>query len=337
LNFPEARYYEKLASPTSDSEKGAAVKCLLCPHFCRIDEGKTGICRVRRNEGGTLRSLIYNRISALHLDPIEKKPLYHFYPGSEILSIGAVGCNLGCGFCQNWELVEGKPELQEITPDGLVREARDSGSVGIAFTYNEPSIWFEFVLDIARRFRREGLKNVLVTNGFCNPEPWAEMLPWIDALNIDLKSIREEFYKRNCRARLEPVKKCIELAVRSCHVEITNLVIPRHNDSISDLSELIDYVASLGNEIPLHFSRYHPSYRFNEPPTSPDILQTAYELARRRLDYVYLGNLASEKGQNTYCPQCSSLLIRRVGYRTDSSGLAKNRCRQCHREIEVVV
>ncbi|MCX5859905.1 MAG: radical SAM protein [Proteobacteria bacterium] len=308
MNYPEARYYEKLTSPSSDSEKGAAVKCLLCPHFCRIDEGKTGICRVRRNEGGTLRSLIYNRISALHLDPIEKKPLYHFHPGREILSI-----------------------------DELVRQARDSGSVGIAFTYNEPSIWFEFVLDTARRFRSEGLKNVLVTNGFCNPEPWAEMLPWIDALNIDLKSIREEFYKRNCRARLEPVKKCIELAVRSCHVEITNLVIPRHNDSISDLSELIDYVASLGNEIPLHFSRYHPSYRFNEPPTSPDILQTAYELARRRLDYVYLGNLASEKGQNTYCPQCSSLLIRRVGYRTDLSGLVKNRCRQCNREIEVIV
>jgi pyruvate formate lyase activating enzyme len=190
MNYPEARYYEKLASPSSDSEKGAAVKCLLCPHFCRIDEGKTGICRVRRNEGGTLRSLIYNRVSALHLDPIEKKPLYHFHPGSEILSVGAVGCNLDCGFCQNWELVEGKPDLQEITPDGLVREARDSGSVGIAFTYNEPSIWFEFVLDTARRFRREGLKNVLVTNGFCNPEPWAEMLPWIDALNIDLKSIR---------------------------------------------------------------------------------------------------------------------------------------------------
>jgi pyruvate formate lyase activating enzyme len=285
-----------------------------------------------------LRSLIYGRIAAIHLDPIEKKPLYHFYPGKMILSGGSIGCNLSCQFCQNWELVEGaKIDLQTVSPKALVEQARKSGSVGIAYTYNEPVIWFEFIMDTARLFHREGLKNVLVTNGYCNPDPWMEILPLIDAMNIDLKSIRDDFYRKNCFGSLDPVKRSIEEAVKYCHVEITNLLIPNQNDSPSDIGDLIDFVASLGKGIPLHFSRYHPCYHFQEPPTSPELLIRAYELARERLDYVYIGNLPSEKGQNTHCPQCGSRLIQRAGYRTEITGLSHNRCRKCGREIEVVV
>ena len=337
MTYPEARYYERI-SPRESAGGGETVRCTLCPHQCAIKPTATGICRVRRNDEGDLRSLIYGRISALHLDPIEKKPLYHFHPGKPILSIGAIGCNLRCKYCQNWELVEGTlVRLHEIRPEELVQQARKSGSIGIAYTYNEPVIWFEFIMDTARVFRDAGLKNVLVTNGYCSLDPWAELLPLVDAMNIDLKSIRDHFYRTHCSGSVEPVTRCIEQAVRHCHVEITNLVIPRHNDSLSDLGDLVDFVASLGKGIPLHFSRYYPCHQFAEPPTSPEMLTTAFELARRRLDYVYIGNLSTEKGQNTYCPQCENLLIRRSGYQTELVGLSHNRCRRCGRDIELVL
>jgi len=336
LTDPEARYYEPIAPPASDG--GKTVRCTLCPHLCRIKPGQAGTCGVRKNDEGVLRSLISGRVSAVHLDPIEKKPLYHFHPGRPILSVGAIGCNLRCRFCQNWELVEGKGiRLHEIGPEELAEQAKKSGSIGIAFTYNEPTIWFEYIIDTARVFRREGLKTILVTNGYCNPDPWSEMLLNVDAMNIDLKSIRDGFYRKYCSGSVEPVKKCIRLAVEKCHVEITNLIIPRHNDSVADIGDLVDFVADLGKGVPLHFSRYHPCHQFHEPPTPAETLFTAFELAKSRLDYVYIGNLMTEEGQNTCCPQCGGMLIQRSGYRTQVTGLSRNRCRRCGREIEVVV
>lgn len=270
------------------------------------------------------------------MDPIEKKPLYHFYPGRQILSLGAIGCNLSCQFCQNYHLVEGKVPLDNLTPEQAVRLAREDNSVGIAYTYNEPLIWFEYVLDTARIAREEGLKNVLVTNGLINPKPLEELLPFIDAMNIDLKSIRDEFYRRLCGGFRDPVLKNIERSNQACHIELTNLLITGTNDSTEEIRELIDYVASLDRDIPLHFSRYFPHYQLSMPSTPVDKLMEAYELAKEKLNYVYLGNLWSAEGGNTYCPKCKALLIQREGYSTRIIDLKGRRCQKCGGEVKIV-
>jgi len=243
------------------------VQCLLCPHQCTIKPGKEGICKNKKNIEGELYAHRYGEVSAIALDPIEKKPLYHFYPGSQILSIGTVGCNFQCKFCQNYHLVEATVPTEEVEIEELISSAKRHRSVGIAYTYNEPFISFEFVLDCAVRAREAGLKNVLVTNGYYNPEPFEELLPYIDAMNIDLKSLQDDFYRRLCGGRLEPVLKTIERAHQDCLVELTNLLVTDENDSDEDIQKLVDWIASLDPEIPLHFSRYHPMYKFTNPPT----------------------------------------------------------------------
>lgn len=327
-SMKEALYYKRLEDRN--------LKCLLCPQGCVIAEGKVGICRVRKNTGGVLYSLIYAEVASVANDPIEKKPLYHFYPGSHILSFGTYGCNLSCGFCQNWQISQSTAPTQSMTPQAAVELARQSQSLGIAYTYNEPFIWFEYVLDTARLAKAVGLKNVLVTNGEVNREPLLELLPYIDAMNIDLKSINESFYRKYCRGKLSPVLDTIKTAHGQCHIEITNLIIPGLNDSQEEIGQLVDWVASLSVDIPLHFSRYFPQHKFTEPPTPTDTLFWARKLATDKLKYVYIGNLVDGDYSNTLCPGCGKVVITRQGYRILNNLIETGRCSRCNEPIPVV-
>lgn len=328
----EAKYYVKL-----EEDK---VECRLCPHTCRLGPGRRGICRVRENREGRLFTRNYGLCSSLALDPIEKKPLYHFYPGHFILSAGTVGCNFGCEFCQNWEIAHGEPEVVEITPEYLVEEAKRLKSVGLAYTYSEPIVWFEFVLDTARMARDAGLKNVLVTNGFIRTEPLRELLPVIDALNIDVKGFSREFYRHIVHGDYEPVlRTAVQAKEAGCHVEITTLLVTGLNDKLDELEELVKWIlAELGKDTPLHFSRYFPRYKLKQPPTPLETMQRAWEMACRYLNYVYLGNVEAPQANNTYCPQCGNLVIRRQGYRVSFPGLVTpGYCRQCGTQIAIIM
>ncbi len=268
------------------------VKCLLCPNYCLLKKGETGKCGVRKNEHGRLYSLIYGEATSIALDPIEKKPLYHFHPGESILSLGTKGCNLKCPWCQNFSISQSlNCPTEKITPKEVIARARQLDSFGIAYTYNEPFIWYEFVYDTARLARKEGLKNVLVTNGYVNQKPLEEIIGLIDAMNIDIKSMEEGFYKKYCRGSLAPVLRTTEFSKGKCHIEITNLIIPTLNDRKENFEELVDWIAQkLGEDTPLHFSRYFPYYKMDIPPTPVKTLKKAQELARKKLRYVYLGN-----------------------------------------------
>ncbi|OAT80774.1 AmmeMemoRadiSam system radical SAM enzyme [Desulfotomaculum copahuensis] len=329
----EAFFYEKAAEDKT--------LCRLCPKLCRISEGRTGFCRVRRNEKGVLYTTNYGEVSSLAIDPVEKKPLYHFFPGSLILSLGTVGCNLRCGFCQNWQISQANARTRHIEPAGVVAAAEREADraapgrpvTGLAYTYSEPFMWYEFVYDTARLARDAGLKNVLVTNGYVNEEPLKQLLPYIDAMNIDVKGFTEEYYRSACAGRLEPVLRTVEIAQAYCHVELTTLLVPGLNDNPEDTRRLVDWVAELNPEIPLHFSRYFPGYKFDLPPTPLETLENAWRVAREKLAYVYIGNAPELARDDTVCPQCGYLVIRRTGYAVDAAGLDKNRCRQCGREI----
>lgn len=281
----EALFYQKLPA-----EK---VSCQLCPHNCQISPGKTGLCGVRQNKDGTLYSLIYGHTTSVALDPIEKKPLYHYHPGEYILSLGTKGCNLKCFWCQNWNISQDlNCSTEIITAEEIIKKAKETGSFGIAWTYNEPFIWYEFVLDSGRKAKEEGLENVLVTNGFINPEPLEEILPIIGAMNIDVKSMDEDFYRKHCGGKLEPVLATVERAKKSCHVEITNLVIPGLNDKEDNFKRLAEWIAEkLSSDTPLHLSRYYPCYKSDIPPTPPETLKHAEEICRNYLKNVYLGNI----------------------------------------------
>jgi len=320
--------------------EGGKVQCDLCPHRCVLSEGKAGICKVRRAVGGELQAVGHGLISSAHLDPIEKKPLYHFYPGAEILSIGGWGCNLVCVFCQNWTISQ---QIQEegtrYDPSEIAKQSGMGGSIGIAYTYNEPLIAFEFVSECARLVKAAGRVNVLVTNGYVLPEPAAELLPWIDALNIDIKSMEDEFYRRHCHGSLQPVLDFSKQSVQAgCHVEITNLLIPSLNDSAENIAALAAWIAdNLGEDIPLHLSAYHPMYKCKIPGTPVSTLEKAYEICRRKLRFVYLGNVYTEHGRNTVCPGCGALLIRRRGYASEIVALQDGACSQCGRPANVVM
>jgi pyruvate formate lyase activating enzyme len=300
-----------------------------------IGEGGTGFCRVRKNRGGKLYSGNYAACSSYALDPIEKKPLYHFYPGSYIFSLGTWGCNFACRFCQNWQIAQGEPDTVELPPAKAVATATgvDRRNIGIAYTYSEPSVWYEYVLDTARLARQGGLKNVLVTNGFINPEPLRELLPHIDALNIDVKAFNEEFYRTICAGCLADVQRTVELAAASAHVEVTCLVVPGLNDSREELAELARWLAGVNKDIPLHFSRYFPNYRLNTPPTPLATLEMAYNTARQYLNYVYLGNIGAA-GVNTLCPVCAATVVDRI--RLCNNLAADKKCPRCGSGIAIV-
>jgi len=317
--------------------EGDAARCGLCPHRCRVAQGKAGICGVRENRGGTLYAATYGKAAAVAVDPVEKKPLFHFHPGMPILSIGSVGCNLRCEFCQNWHLVLRQVPLEEVRIEELVRTARSRGSIGIAYTYNEPLIQFEFVLDCAKAFREAGMKNVLVTNGYVNPEPLAELLPCVDAMNIDLKSMDPAFYRKVCGGDLEPVLAAIRMAAKATHVELTTLLYTGRNDGDEQVRKVIDFVAETDPEIPLHFSRYFPQHRATAPPTPPERLLAAYRSAKERLAYVYVGNFQHKGTEDTVCPKCGNTAVRREGYRVDARGLVGDRCAACDAQLRFVV
>ena len=326
----QAAYWDKL--------DGGKVGCRLCPHRCTIADGHTGLCGARANREGVLYSEIYGQVTSVAMDPIEKKPLYHFCPGSNILSLGTRGCNFACQFCQNWSISQERPHTTPLTSEAAVATAQREGSVGIAYTYNEPLIWFEYVLDTARLARQSGLANVLVSNGYAEPEPFAELLPFIDAINMDIKSIRPEFYKRICRGSLEPVLANAAAAARATHLEITNLIIPGHNDSRDDLTDLANWIAdTLGPHTPVHLSAYFPRYKLQAAPTPPETLEEAHAIFTARLHHVYLGNTHSKVGTDTLCRQCGAELILRRGYATRVVGLKGSRCAACGTDNNIVV
>jgi len=316
---------------------GDAVRCGLCPHRCRIAGGNAGICGVRENRGGTLYAATYGKVAAVAIDPIEKKPLFHFHPGSRILSIGSVGCNFRCEFCQNHHLVLRQVPMEPVRIEKLLKMARRENSVGIAYTYNEPCIQFEFVLDCAKAFRAAGMKNVLVTNGYVCPDPLSELLPFVDAMNIDLKSMDPAFYREICGGELDPVLETIRAAAKATHVEITTLLYTGRNDADAQIREGIDFIAETDPEIPLHISRYFPQHRASAPPTPPDRLAAAFRIARERLTYVYVGNMHLPGAEDTVCPGCGATAVRREGYRVDARGLSGDRCVACGGRLGFVV
>jgi pyruvate formate lyase activating enzyme len=324
----EARYWRLL-----DSNK---VECLLCPAGCKLSDQQTGICFGRQHINCKLYAINYGEVVSMALDPIEKKPLYHFYPGSQILSVGPNGCNLRCDNCQNWQISQEHQPTRPVSPEQLVRAAQDADSIGVAYTYSEPLIWFEYIHDAAVILCELGLKTVLVTNGYINEEPFRELAPVIDAMNIDVKSLNPDFYRDVCKGSLADVLRTVEIAVSSgILVEITNLVITGLNDSDADLHALVDWLARLDRKIPLHFSRYFPQHKMDRPMTPSTRLQNAYDIARAQLDYVYVGNIDLPGTSDTLCPQCGCVLITRHGYQTRIVGLANSHCAQCQRKVDI--
>jgi pyruvate formate lyase activating enzyme len=326
----EALFWEK--------REGGRIKCLLCPVECLIAEGKIGVCMGRKNEEGVLYAINYGRVVSLSMDPIEKKPLYHFHPGTNILSTGPNGCNMSCQNCQNWTISQEESPTEFVSPEDLVKSALREKSVGIAYTYTEPVIWYEYILDTAKIAKEKNLTNVLVTNGYIYEEPLKKLLPYLDAMNVDLKSMDDDFYKKNCKGKLSFVLKTIELSHQhGCHLEVTNLIIPTMNDSDEQIQRLVDFVAGTSDRIPLHLSRYFPAYKMNVPATPLQTLQKAFLLAKRKLKYVYIGNAYIPNTSHTHCPNCNNLLIQRDGYYTSVKGIKDKKCNNCGASVDVVM
>lgn len=317
-------------------KKLGKIQCNLCPHGCELADGGTGICRVRQNRRGELSLPYYGMLSALAMDPIEKKPLYHFHPGSRILSAGFYGCNFRCPFCQNYNISQQLAEGGSVTtPEELVQAAVRQGSVGIAYTYSEPLVHFEYILKSAKLARENGLKNVLVTNGYINPTPAAELLEWIDAANVDLKSFNGDFYQDEIRGTLDPVLAFIKQAAGVVSLEVTTLVIPGKNDSTSEIRAISGFISDISAEIPLHLSCYYPTYKYTVKATTPDTVFDLARTAREKLKYVYEGNVGRHE-TNTFCPNCGTLLVKRRGYSVTIESLSNGRCSDCGTKIPVV-
>jgi pyruvate formate lyase activating enzyme len=320
------------------------VACHLCPHECRINDGKTGICGVRKNMEGELIALSYGRASSLNVDPIEKKPLFHFHPGKEVLSFGSVGCNLGCLHCQNFSISQAKiadVHLRDLTPEEVPELCRKSTCEGVAWTYNEPTMWHEFVYDASKLSKAKGLFTVFVTNGFINEEPLKKLAEVIDAANIDVKGFRDEFYRKICKARLQPVLDSVELAHDlGVHVELTYLIITGRNDSKEEIDDFVNWVAGIDVRMPVHFSRFHPDYLLNDVPSTPikTMEMARDEAANAGLDFVYLGNMASTDGENTKCPKCGSLAVRRLGFYTEKLAVTDDgHCSKCGEPLNMII
>jgi len=294
------------------------VHCYLCPRDCKIGEGQAGFCFIRKNEGGKLVTLGYGRPAAVQVDPVEKKPLNHFYPGTRIFSMGTAGCNMGCFFCQNWDISKAKSDQVrsvDLTPDDVCQNAIDYECPSLAFTYNEPSIWGEYVIDIAKRAHEVGLKTVMVTNGYINEEAFYDVYKHIDAANVDLKAFTENFYGKITLTHLKPVLDTLERLKRDTNVwfEITNLMIPTLNDDPGEVKQLVNWVLDrVGDSVPLHFTAFHPDFKLrNIHNTPPETLEMARDIALEEgLKFVYVGNVFSDSG-NTYCPSCKRVLVER--------------------------
>ncbi len=329
----EALFWEK---------KNNKVQCLLCPNNCVIADGKRGFCGVRENIGGILYSLIYGRASSVCPDPIEKKPLYHFHPGSSVLSFGTVGCNFKCKHCQNWSISQAIPEeypLEEVSATSIPNLAKRYKCSGVAWTYNEPTIWYEFTYDCCRIAKENSLYTVYVTNGYINEEPLRKISPYLDAMNIDVKAFKQDFYTKICSGKLQPVlDTCILAKELGIHIELTYLVIPGYNDKKEDFDNFSRWAAEkLSTEIPVHFSRFFPHYKMTDiGPTPIPTMLTAYETAKKYLDFVYLGNVPHANYENTCCPKCGALLIERHGFFTERINLKDRKCGKCSAQIPII-
>ena len=319
------------------------VQCELCPFRCFLPEGARGLCKVRMNTGSRLKTLVYAQPVTVHVDPIEKKPVYHMKPGSKILSIATVGCNLKCSFCQNWELSQSYPEkttLAEgrmLSPEQVVALAKKYNCNSIAYTYSEPIIFYEYVMDVAKLAKKNGLKNVMVSAGYINPEPLRKIAPYFDVVKVDLKGFNKRFYRDVVGGRLEYVLETLkELKKQNVLTEIVNLVVPGLNDDPDEIKKMCEWIfINLGPDTPLFFSRFTPQYKLNNLPVTPvETLEKAREIAlRSKLKYVYLGNVAGHKGENTFCPSCSRVLVRRYGYSILANNIQNGSCRFCGEKI----
>jgi len=331
----EAMFYRKVDSK---------VVCKLCPRSCILGDGETGNCGVRKNVGGKLYSLSYGKIIAMHADPIEKKPLFHLWPGSLAMSIATPGCNLHCLFCQNWEISQ-IIELPSwsIEPERVVEMAIENRCHGIAYTYTEPTVFFEFAYETAKLAKKEGLYNAWVSNGMINEEPIKKIARYMDAANIDLKAFTDRFYREICGGvGLKPVLEAIKAFHRhGVWVELTTLLIPGENDSREEIEKIVDWVSKLDRNIPLHFSRFHPMYRMvDRPPTPVEKINEAVEIAKKKLNYVYAGNVWGHEHESTYCPKCGCRVIKRIGFSVVEVNLNEKRrgyfCPECGEEIPII-
>lgn len=323
----EAMYYEKLAEKK--------IKCRLCPHECQVADLERGSCGVRENRGGTYYTLVYGQPCAVHIDPIEKKPLFHYYPGSQAYSLATAGCNFSCRFCQNWEISQRRPEqVQAISllPEAVISQARNQDCPIIAHTYSEPVIFFEYMRACAALGREKGIPNVMISNGFIQKKPLQELCRLLGAIKIDLKAFTENFYREQCGGRLKPVlDTLLTLRGEKIWFEIVVLLIPGLNDSRQEIERMCRWIGSeLGPDVPLHFSRYYPTFMIkNIPPTPAATMHMAREIAKSAgIKFCYIGNLLSDAG-NTYCPGCGKLLIKRLLYCIEKPGLNKNLCKFC--------
>jgi pyruvate formate lyase activating enzyme len=315
------------------------IECRLCPHHCRLRPDQTGICGVRTNTGDEIELMTYGIISGYALDPVEKKPLYHFFPGTNILSLGSYGCNMKCDFCQNYHISQNVPlqSSRKSVIHRIIKDAKEAeNNIGIAFTYNEPVIWFEYVYETAKEAHTGNLKTVIVSNGFIDTDPLRELTSVIDAFNIDLKAFTNEFYNRITGATLEPVKNSLKLiAAAGKHLEITTLIIPGKNDEPGMVEYQTEWIAGeLGRSVPFHLSRYFPAYKRDTPSTEASSLLKLYDIARKNLDYVYTGNIRNDSGSDTKCPGCGTTVTERKGYSVIQTNTDRNgRCKTCGNEI----
>ncbi|MEA3560302.1 MAG: AmmeMemoRadiSam system radical SAM enzyme [Candidatus Omnitrophota bacterium] len=328
LDLQEASYWQELPEDR--------VRCELCPNRCILKDGEHGLCTVRQNKGGKLYTLVYGKPCAVHIDPIEKKPFFHVAPSSKAFSIATAGCNLRCIFCQNWQISQAKPEETRhynLPPVKLIEAVIKNKCRIITYTYTEPTVFYEYMLDTAKLARAQGLFNTMHTCGYINPEPLRELCRYMDAVNIDLKGFNENFYSKMSAGRLAPVLDSLKIVKQAgVWLEITNLIIPKANDDPESIRRMCEWIKeNLGKDTPLHFSRFHPQFKLrNLPPTPIEVLEKAREIALDAgLEYVYIGNVPGNPAENTYCPKCEKLLVRRVGYVVSENNIVDNKCKFC--------
>ena len=332
LSQVEAKYYKKL--------EHKEIQCELCPRECKVGDKERGYCGCRENQGGTYYTLVHSYPCSAHVDPIEKKPLFHFLPGTLAFSIATAGCNLNCKFCQNWEISQVRPEqvrTYHLPPEDIAAYAQESGSRSIAYTYSEPIVFYEYMVDCARAGKERGIKSVVITAGYINHDPWLKLIDEVDAIKVDFKAFTEDFYRDVCQGKLKPVMDAlVDLARSNIWYELVYLVVPTLNDDPDDIRRMSKWrVKELGRDVPIHFTRFHPKYLLkNLPPTPVSTLEKAREIAMEEgMNFVYLGNVPGNPGENTYCPACKKIVIERVGYRIIQTNLKDGACRHCGTSI----
>jgi len=327
-------------SPYFTSLEGGAIQCELCPRRCRVSKGKRGFCRVRENRDGNYYSLVYGNPCAIHLDPIEKKPLFHVLPSTTSFSLATAGCNFQCKFCQNWEISQASPEdvyNYDVSPELIIKKAKEMGAHSVAYTYVEPTIFYEYMADICSLGKKAGLLNVTHSNGFINQTPLRDLCKVMDAANIDLKGFTEAFYQELCGGELNPVLETLKTLKREkVHLEITNLIIPTKNDEMSVIKEMCLWIKKeLGADTPIHFSRFYPLYKLKTlPPTPISTLEKARAVALSAgLEYVYIGNIPGHEGEHTFCQKCKKMIIQRTGYMVGEINVKGGKCKYCGKPI----